>query len=125
MIKGVRTVGLYVGDQDRARTFWTESIGFELLQDVPMGEGPDSQWWIEVAPPDKPILVLFTPEVAADQIGKCSNVIFTCDNIQKTHEELSERGVEFAEPPSKQMWGWWAMFKDPDGNTYGLGQHSV
>ncbi len=29
------------------------------------------------------------------------------------------RGVEFVETPSKQMW---AVFKDSDGNTYGLGQ---
>jgi hypothetical protein len=32
------------------------------------------------------------------------------------------RGVEFAEEPSRQFWGWWAVFRDPDGNSYGLGQ---
>jgi hypothetical protein len=30
--------------------------------------------------------------------------------------------VEFPDPPHKEFWGWWAMFKDPDGNSYGLGQ---
>jgi hypothetical protein len=35
---------------------------------------------------------------------------------------LAARGVEFAEEPSRQFWGWWAVFKDPDGNSYGLGQ---
>ena len=57
-----------------------------------------------------------------DRIGTFSNVLFECDDIQATHKELAGRGVEFAEEPSKQLWGWWAVFKDPDGNTYGLGQ---
>jgi predicted enzyme related to lactoylglutathione lyase len=88
-----------------------------------MGEGADAPRWIEVTPPDKNvILVLFTPDDARDQIGTFSNVLFTCDDIQKTHKELTARGVEFAEEPSKQFWGWWAIFKDSDGNSYGLGQ---
>lgn len=120
MISAVRSVGIYAGDQDRAKAFWTETIGFELLTDAPMGsEGR----WIEVTPPDKNvILVLFTPEGARSQIGTFSNVMFTCDDIKQTHTELSERGVEFTEAPREEFWGWWAMFKDPDGNTYGLGQ---
>jgi len=54
--------------------------------------------------------------------GTFSNVLFDCDDILATHKELAGRGVEFAEEPSQQFWGWWATFKDPDGNTYGLGQ---
>ena len=123
MISAVRSVGLNIGDQNRAKEFWTNTMGFELVQDVPMGEGSDAPRWIEVTPPDKNvILVLFTPEEASSQIGTFSNVLFTCDDIQKTHEELTARGVEFAEAPSKQFWGWWAVFKDLDGNSYGLGQ---
>jgi predicted enzyme related to lactoylglutathione lyase len=123
MISAVRSVGIYVGDQNRAKEFWTNAMGFELIQDTPMGEGADAPRWIEVTPPDKNvILVLFTPDDARDQIGTFSNVLFTCDDIQKTHKELTARGVEFAEEPSKQFWGWWAIFKDSDGNSYGLGQ---
>src|SRR3712207_1005464 len=50
MISGVRSVGIYVGDQDRAKTFWTETMGFELLGDTPMGQGEGAPRWIEVAP---------------------------------------------------------------------------
>ncbi|GAC1528289.1 MAG: glyoxalase superfamily protein [Chloroflexota bacterium] len=123
MISAVRSVGLYIGDQDRAKEFWTNTMGFELLQDTPMGEDFGGGRWIEVTPPDKNIiLVLFTQDEARGQIGTFSNVIFTADDIEKTYEELRSRGVEFAEPPTKQFWGWWAVFKDPDGNSYGLGQ---
>lgn len=124
MIDSVRSVGIYTGAQDRAKAFWTEKMGFELIQDTPMGEDAGAARWIEVQPPDrKIILVLFTADVAKSQIGTFSNVIFTTADIQKTYQELTARGVEFVEPPSEQTWGWWSVFKDPDGNTYGLGQH--
>lgn len=123
MLSAVRSVGLYVGDQDRAKEFWTQQVGFELLQDTPMGEGADAPRWIEVAPPDRNVLlVLFAPEEASGLIGTFSNVLFTCDDIQQTYQELTGRGVEFTEAPTRQFWGWWAVFHDPDGNTYGVGQ---
>ena len=121
MITGVRSVGIYVGDQDRAKRFWTETMGFDLVQDTPMG-GEGAPRWIEVAPPERNvILVLYTPEERRDLIGTFSNVLFECDDIHRTHEELSAKGVEFPDPPRQEFWGWWAMFADPDGNTYGLG----
>ena len=123
MLTAVRSVGIYVGDQDRAKEFFTGTLGFELVQDTPMGEGAGAARWIEVAPPDRNvILVLFTPEGDEDRVGAFSNVLFECDDIQATHKQLAARGVEFAEEPSRQFWGWWAVFKDPDGNSYGLGQ---
>jgi catechol 2,3-dioxygenase-like lactoylglutathione lyase family enzyme len=123
MLTAVRSVGIYVGDQDRAKEFFTGTLGFELVQDTPMGEGPGAARWIEVAPPDRNvILVLFTPEGDEDRVGTFSNVLFECDDIQATHQQLAAGGVEFAEEPSRQFWGWWAVFKDPDGNSYGLGQ---
>jgi catechol 2,3-dioxygenase-like lactoylglutathione lyase family enzyme len=123
MLTAVRSVGIYVGDQDRAKEFFTRTLGFELVQDTPMGDGPEAARWIEVAPPDRNvILVLFTPEVDQGRVGTFSNVLFECDDIQATHRQLAGRGVEFTEEPSRQFWGWWAVFKDPDGNSYGLGQ---
>ena len=123
MISAVRSVGLYVRDQDRAKEFYTNTLGFELVQDTPMGGEPDAARWLEVRPPDgNVLLVLFTPPGAQAQIGTFSNVLFSCDDILATHRELVDRGVEFPEEPRQEFWGWWAVFKDPDGNTYGLGQ---
>jgi catechol 2,3-dioxygenase-like lactoylglutathione lyase family enzyme len=123
MLTAVRSVGIYAGDQERSKSFFVDTLGFELVQDTPMGEGPGAARWIEVAPPDRNvILVLFTPEGDEDRVGTFSNVLFECDDIQATHKQLAARGVEFAEEPSRQFWGWWAVFKDPDGNSYGLGQ---
>jgi catechol 2,3-dioxygenase-like lactoylglutathione lyase family enzyme len=123
MISGVRSVGIFVSDQDRAKQFWTETMGFDLLQDVPMGQDEGAPRWIEVTPPERNvILVLFTIDEHKDRVGTFSNVIFHCDDINHTFEELSSRGVEFPETPRQEFWGWWAVFKDPDSNTYGIGQ---
>lgn len=40
--------------------------------------------------------------------------------MDATYRELTARGVEFADAPAKQDWGWWATIKDPDGNLLGL-----
>jgi predicted enzyme related to lactoylglutathione lyase len=122
----VYSVGIFCADQDRAKRFWTETMGFELLGDDPMGPegGPR---WIEVKPPGQDVrLILFTPEGQEHMIGQFSNVLFEVDDIQATYEELTGRGVEFPTPPEKAPWGrWWAQFKDPDGNSYGLGADIV
>jgi len=38
VIEGVSQVIVEVEDQDRALRFWTETIGFELIQDAAYGE---------------------------------------------------------------------------------------
>ena len=118
MITAASTVGIFVSDQDRALDFYTNALGFEKRADEPMGDGAR---WIEVAPAGAQTrLVLYTPPGFEDRIGTFSNVVFGCDDIRATHEELSGRGVEFTQEPSEQPWGLWAQFKDQDGNEFGL-----
>jgi uncharacterized glyoxalase superfamily protein PhnB len=38
------------------------------------------------------------------------------DDIDKTYQELTGKGVEFAGPPQKQPWGTFVMMKDSEGN---------
>ncbi len=45
--------------------------------------------------------------------------------MQRTYEELNAKGAEFTTKPEQAPWGkWWAAFKDPDGNEFGLGLES-
>ncbi len=48
--------------------------------------------------------------------------MITCDDIEQTHRELTQRGVRFAAEPVKMEFGWWALFEDPDGTRYALTQ---
>jgi catechol 2,3-dioxygenase-like lactoylglutathione lyase family enzyme len=126
LITKVRSVGIYVSDQQRALEFYRDVLGCDVLVDTPMGEGDGAQRWIEVRlPRDEVNLLLFTPEGQQDRVGGFSNVIFHCDDLHATFEELSAKGVSFPTPPEQAPWGkWWAVFADPDGNQFGLGLES-
>jgi predicted enzyme related to lactoylglutathione lyase len=51
-----------------------------------------------------------------------SNVMFRCDDLTATYQELSARGVEFPQPPVEQPFGSWSMFNDAEGNRFALEQ---
>ena len=125
MITRIQSVTLYVSDQDKAKAFYTEKLGFAVRLDAPMG--PDSRW-VELAPGSgETSLVLMKPaegmpgqDLAKAMIGSWATFIFAVDDIEATYKELTARGVEFVDAPSKQDWGWWATLKDPDGNVIGV-----
>lgn len=120
MVKQVKFVGIPVRDQDKALAFWTKKIGLQISTDQPMGKG---QRWIELKIPGAETgLVLFTPAGHEDRIGTFQNMSFAVDDVEKTYRELSERGVEFVQPPKKESWGTSAVFKDPDGNSFVIGK---
>lgn len=124
MISGVNQVVLYVADQEQAKRFWTEKMGFDLVQDDAYGD----ERWIAVRTPDGAVRLVLSkrePGVPAGPVRDGiphSNVFFYTDYVAETHRELVARGVTFPEPPSKQFFGWWSMFEDQDGTRYALGQ---
>ncbi|HZP67622.1 MAG TPA: VOC family protein [Rudaea sp.] len=122
MISQVKFVGIPTCDQDRALAFYTEKLGFKIATDQPFNE---TQRWIELRiGRAETRVVLFTPEGHEERIGTFFNGSFQCDDVEATWRELSERGVEFATPPSRQPWGTFAIFKDPDGNQFVLSSRS-
>lgn len=122
MIKGIKFASIPVGDQDRALAFYTEKLGFTVVTDQPFGGG---QRWIELGIPGAETrVVLFTLEAQKDRIGTPSNIVFGSANVEKTYQELVQKGVEFVHPPKKEPWGTFTMFKDPDGNQFVLSTKS-
>jgi predicted enzyme related to lactoylglutathione lyase len=118
MIKAVKFVSIPVKDQGQALDFYAKKLGFQILTDQPMGGG---QRWLELSIPGAETkVVLFTPPGHETRIGTFSNITFMTDNVEKTYEGLSARGVDFEQPPKKEQWGTSAIFKDLDGNIFVL-----
>lgn len=117
MISHVKFVSIPTTDQDRAVTFWTEKVGFRVLTDQPFNE---TQRWIElrVGSSDTRV-VLFKFDGQGLQAGGPFNGAFACDNVEQTHRQMVERGVDMA-PLQKAPWGTFTSFKDPDGNLFVL-----
>ena len=124
MINSVAKVVVPVDDQERAVEFWTTSAGFEVARDETFGD----ERWIEVMPPGAgPVLVLSPrradqPRAEVPDMLPHSPVFFTCEDIHGTYAEMRERGVDFPAAPVQMHFGWWAMFTDPDGTRYALGE---
>ncbi len=118
MITHVKFVGIPVKDQERALTFYTEKLGFEIATDQRMDQG---MRWIELRIAHSTTrLVLFTPPGHEDRVGTFFNGSLACDDVEATFRQLQQRRVEFVDPPTKQPWGMFAKFKDSEGNTFVL-----
>lgn len=120
MISAVDFVSVNVADQERAKRFYTDVLGMELLLDVPMGE-PDGAKWVEVRPPGSATkLVLFH---APDAVGGTVPFVFMADDIVSTCADLAAGGVRIVDQPAIAPWGsWWALIEDSEGNAIGLSQ---
>lgn len=118
MIRGIKFASIPVRDQARALRFYTEKMGFTVVTDQPFD---DRQRWIElgIAGADTRV-VLFTPDGQEGRAGGVSNITFMSDDVERTHRELSSRGVEFTSAPQRMEWGTFAVFRDEDGNEFVL-----
>lgn len=120
MITAVDFVSVNVADQERAKRFYTEVLGLELLIDVPMGE-PDGPKWIEVRPRGSHTKIVLFHNPGG--IGAEPSVVLTTDDIVATCEQLEGAGAEIIDNAAVAPWGsWWAQIKDSEGNLVGLTQ---
>lgn len=130
MLTAIGTITVQVTDQDKALEFYTKKLGFEKRGDMPMGPG---QRWLEVAPPGAQTRILLykatkeqpgaaSYEDAVKQIGRVTPMVLETDDIQKTFAQLKANGVTIVDEAKQQPYGWWGVFADQDGNTYGVHQ---
>lgn len=124
----VHLVELFVDDQDKARAFYTEKLGFEVETDAAYGDG---RWLAVVAPddPDGPRVVLTkADDLALERQSKSRStgtpiVSLRTDDCQATYETLRDRGVTFVmEPTTYEYGGTDAVLDDTCGNLVNLHQ---
>lgn len=120
MINKVGTVSIFVADQERAKAFYTEKLGFTLVTDQPLWPGATTRW-ISVAPSGgQPEVILYKPdenwEHYSQVVGKSQAVTLDVTDIHGTVAELKSRGVEFAGEVDVQPWGSSVFLIDSEGN---------
>jgi catechol 2,3-dioxygenase-like lactoylglutathione lyase family enzyme len=133
MLKAITHVNVWVRDQDEARDFYTQKLGFEVREDVTLEEMGGFRW-LTVGPPGQPELqmILMRPDAipaSPDTVAKLQDVvakgagggvIFEVEDCRATYEELKAKGVEFVQEPRTESWGTSAIFKDSEGNQFVL-----
>jgi catechol 2,3-dioxygenase-like lactoylglutathione lyase family enzyme len=126
MITNVSLVTLYCLDQDKARDFYVNLLGFETRTDVTMGEGSR---WLTIGHPNQPELevTLMVPGPPLDEEaaafvrrqlekGQMGALGLRVDDCHKTFAELSAKGVTFLQEPSDRPYGVEAVMRDNTGN---------
>jgi hypothetical protein len=105
VIEGAHLI-LFSRDATVDRAFLRDTLGFPV---VDAGEG----WLIFALPP---------AEVAVHPTdGETGHELYlTCDNIERTLADLSERGVEIVHPVADRGWGLLATIRMPSGAELGL-----
>jgi len=124
----IKLTQLFVNDQDAARDFFTEKLGFQVKTDA--AYGPDSRWLTVVSPeaPDVELLLSVPDDTARafrDNLHAQGTpaTSFVSADIDTEYRALVERGVTFSLPPTRMEYGGTdAVFEDGQGNFLNLHQ---
>jgi catechol 2,3-dioxygenase-like lactoylglutathione lyase family enzyme len=124
----INVVTVYVTDQDKARKFYTEQLGFELHDDAPYG--PEFRWLTVVSPEDGATELYLAHQDRypgakayreAMYAGGIPVIGFATSDIDALHRRLTASGVEFVREPAEQDYGGvGAVIDDGCGNLLNL-----
>jgi catechol 2,3-dioxygenase-like lactoylglutathione lyase family enzyme len=128
--EGVSHAYVWVEDHDRAISFYTEKLGFELCEDVRMGD----RRWVTVRHPLRPDLKLALSEISSldtqsvesirqlQEKGLLNAGGLATRDCRGEYLELAGRGVSFVLEPTARPFGIEAVLRDDSGNLWGLVQ---
>ena len=118
----INLASVFVDDQQKALRFYTETLGFRVKHNIPLG---DYAWLTVVSeeapegtelllePDDHPAVGPFRKALVADGIPSTS---FAVDDVGVEHERLVAHGVRFVQPPTDLGPVIIAIFDDSCGN---------
>lgn len=134
MIQRMSHTTIFVTDQDKAKEFYVDKLGFEVRTDATMEGGFR---WLTVGPKAQPdleiVLMAVKPNPQQDpeivellkkllEKGALGAGVFEAADCRKTYEELKAKGVEFLSEPEEKFYGIEAIMKDPFGNWFSMTQ---
>jgi catechol 2,3-dioxygenase-like lactoylglutathione lyase family enzyme len=113
----VGRVCVTVSDTDRAIDFYVETLGFQKVVDVPMG---DAGRWVEVQLPGTvTTIALAPPPPGAEAGGTQTGICIDTSDVDADHAALKAAGADvddevsrYGDPVPPMFW-----LRDPDGNS--------
>jgi catechol 2,3-dioxygenase-like lactoylglutathione lyase family enzyme len=123
-------VSLVVRDYDEALAWYSDVLGFTVVEDTPLAGG---KRWVVVAPPGSGGTGLLLARAAnavqvarvGDQTGGRVFLFLDTDVFARDHAALVAHGVKFAEAPRRESYGLVAVFEDLYGNRWDLVERSA
>lgn len=119
MINKIGKITIYVQDQEQAKDFWVNKLGFVVKGEFPMGP---SATWLEVGPSEDEFTTLVIYDKALMEKQNPSavahpSILFSTSDVESAYEKMKQNGVE-VDGLLKMPFGTMFNFKDQDGNTY-------
>src|SRR5438270_12695228 len=112
-ITGVQVVSLPVSDQDRARDFYVDVLGMDLLRDAQMQPG---MRWVQVAPRGGETTITLVTWFDTMPAGSARGLVLETDDLDADVDRLRASGLEFPDGIREEAWGRYVTLQDPDGN---------
>ena len=111
-------VAVPVTDVDRAKTFYTEKVGFNADHDHRVS---DEIRFVQLTPPGSACSIALGTGLVASRPGSVQGLQLVVSDVNAAREELAERGVEVSDVQEFD-WGSFVFFSDPDGNGWAVQQ---
>jgi predicted enzyme related to lactoylglutathione lyase len=118
----IKVTSIYVNDQEKARRFYTEVLGF--VEKADFTQGPFR--WLTVASPEAPdgtelqLALNDDPAARAYQQAMFEKrkpaAMFYVDDVQREFDRLKPLGADFTMPPTKVTGSTIAQLNDTCGN---------
>jgi catechol 2,3-dioxygenase-like lactoylglutathione lyase family enzyme len=107
-----------VSDVDRAKSFYTERVGFNA--DFDQTVNPELRF-VQLTPPGSACSIAVGKGITNAAPGSIDALQMVVSDITVAHAELSRRGVEVSDIQDLD-WGRFVFFSDPDGNRWAVQQ---
>lgn len=124
MTKRIGQVTLLVADYDEAIAYYTNKLGFSLVEDIVLSL---TKRWVLVAPVDGGFRLLLAKAAGTEQLNHVGNqtggrvfLFLYTDDFWSDYHNFTAQGVKFVRPPSQEAYGIVAVFEDLYGNLWDL-----
>ena len=122
--KTIAHVTLVVREYDEAIEYYTQKLGFELVQDIDLGGG---KRWVLIAPKDSDCQLVLgrangegQQKVIGNQTGGRVFLFLHTTDFWSDYNAMKAKGVVFIEEPRDEVYGTVVVFKDLYGNLWDL-----
>jgi len=123
----IARLALLVRDYDEAIAWFTNVLGFRLLEDTPMT--PEKRWVVVAPPGDGAVSILLARAANAEQLSVAGRqgggrvfLFLHTDAFEQDYARMRERGVNFIERPRDEDYGRVVVLEDLFGNRWDLVQ---
>lgn len=118
-VQEVKVISVPVSDQERAKEFYVDKLGFELTRDDDSVPGIR---WIQVTPKNATTSLTLVTWFETMPPGSLRGLVLGTSDLKRDCDQLAAKNVEFDSPLQEQPWGAEAVIRDPDGNKLVLQQ---